>query len=173
MNAWSPRGHGVRALSLAVLLLSVASCGGGGGSSLGGGGGGGGGSGGGSGSGSGGSGWVAGVFQPSSNFINRCQAPRSGTDPFTGRPYPDTRGATLDENNFLRSWTNETYLWYSEVPDLDPGLYQTADYFTRLKTSGLSPTGAPKDKFHSPTTPLCGTRCRRRARKCRTDSRGR
>jgi hypothetical protein len=88
------------------------------------------------------------VFQPSSSFVNRCAAPRSGIDPFTGRAYPDLSGTTGDENNFLRSWTNELYLWYSEVSDLDPGLYQTADYFTRLKTTQLSPTGAPKDKFH-------------------------
>jgi hypothetical protein len=91
---------------------------------------------------------VPGVFQPSSNFANRCAAPRSGPDPFTGRAYPDLKGATLDENNFLRSWTNETYLWYSEVPDLDPNLYQTGAYFDRLKTSALSPTGALKDRFH-------------------------
>src|SRR5262245_40352593 len=120
MNAWNLRGHSVgRVLSLAVLLLTVSSCGGGGGGD-----GGSGGSGGGGGGGSGGSGtWKAGVFQPSSNFINRCAAPRTGTDPFTGRAYPDLKGATVDENNFLRSWTNETYLWYSEVPDLDPSLY--------------------------------------------------
>jgi C-terminal processing protease CtpA/Prc len=142
MNAWSLRAHSAgRLVALAILLLAVSSCGGGGGS---GGGGGGGPSGGGSQSGT----WMAGVFQPSSNFINRCQSPRKGTDPFTGRAYPDLQGATVDENNFLRSWTNETYLWYSEVPDLDPALYQTADYFDRLKTSALTSTNAKKDKFH-------------------------
>ena len=135
-NAFSKR-RVRRLMSLAVLLLTAAGCGGGGG---------------GSGSGGGGSGggttWTPGVFQPSSSFINRCASPRSGTDPFTGRAYPDLSGTARDENNFLRSWTNELYLWYSEVSDLDPGLYQTADYFTRLKTTQLSLTGAPKDKFH-------------------------
>lgn len=58
-------------------------------------------------------------------------------------------GTTTDENNWLRSWTNELYLWYSEVPDLDPGAYSTtAAYFPLLKTSALTSTGHPKDKFH-------------------------
>jgi hypothetical protein len=136
MSAWSLRAQSVgRVMSLAILLLTVASCGGGGGGD-------------GSDSPSPSGTWRAGVFQPSSNFSNRCESPRKGTDPFTGRAYPDLQGDTVDENNFLRSWTNETYLWYSEVPDLDPALYQTDDYFQRLKTSGLSPTGAQKDRFH-------------------------
>ncbi|HVY82058.1 MAG TPA: hypothetical protein VG994_13805, partial [Steroidobacteraceae bacterium] len=72
MRSWNPRGHGVPGwLALAIFSLVLASCGGGGGgSSLAGGGGGIGGGGGGGGS--GGSTWVPGVFQPSSNFINRC-----------------------------------------------------------------------------------------------------
>ncbi len=32
-------------------------------------------------------------------------------------------GTTTDENNWLRSWTNDLYLWYNEVPDLNPALY--------------------------------------------------
>jgi hypothetical protein len=138
MNASSARETGriVWAMSLAVLVLSISGCGGGGGGDASGGGGGNAGT------------WTPGVFQPASSFINRCAAPRSGTDPFTGQPYPDLSGSVRDENNFLRSWTNELYLWYSEVPDLDPALYQTADYFSRLKTTALTSTGAPKDKFH-------------------------
>ena len=102
-----------------------------------------------SGAGAGGDGWVAGVFQPSAHFQAQCQDPRSGTDPNTGIAYPDVRGTTLDENNWLRSWTNELYLWYREVPDLDPGTYSTtAAYFAVLKTSETTATGNPKDKFH-------------------------
>jgi len=63
--------------------------------------------------------------------------------------YPDVQGTTLDENNFLRSWTNELYLWYSEVPDVDPSTYSTtAAYFAVLKTPETTSTGAPKDRFH-------------------------
>ncbi|GAC1451464.1 MAG: S41 family peptidase [Steroidobacteraceae bacterium] len=93
--------------------------------------------------------WTAGVFQPSSHYVAQCQIPRSGADPITGKAYPDTQGTTLDENNWLRSWTNELYLWYSEVPDQDPGLFSsTASYFNVLKTTATTSTGNPKDRFH-------------------------
>jgi carboxyl-terminal processing protease len=113
------------------------------------GGGGGGGSGGGASSSGSSNAWVAGVFLSSAHFIAQCQNPRSGTDPGTGHPYPDVQGTTLEENNWLRSWTNELYLWYSEVPDLDPANYATtASYFPLLKTSAVTSTGKPKDRFH-------------------------
>ncbi len=102
-----------------------------------------------------GDGWIAGLYQPSGHYVALCQNPRFGNDPVTGVAYPDRRGTTLDENNWLRSWTNELYLWYSEVPDLDPGAYtSTADYFFLLKTSALTSTGHAKDRFHFtyPTT---------------------
>jgi hypothetical protein len=92
--------------------------------------------------------WTQGVFQPSTTYVNQCASPRKGTDPATGRPYPDTQGSTLAENNFLRSWTNELYLWYSEVPDLNPSSYTTPNYFALLKTSAVTPSGNPKDRFH-------------------------
>ena len=96
----------------------------------------------------GGSSWTQGVFQASSTFAAQCASPRTGTDPATGRPYPDTRGTTLSENNFLRSWTNELYLWYNEVPDSNPGSYSTSNYFNLLKTSAVTPSGNLKDRFH-------------------------
>jgi carboxyl-terminal processing protease len=108
----------------------------------------------GSGSGTGGSGssggttWTQGVFEPSSHFAALCQNPRSGTDPITGQPYPDEQGSTLDENNWLRSWTHELYLWYDEVTDVNPSGYSTADYFQLMKTMQTTSSGAPKDRFH-------------------------
>jgi hypothetical protein len=96
-----------------------------------------------------GDGWTAGVFQPESHYAALCAAPRSGTDPVTHQAYPDMAGSTLDENNWLRSWTNDLYLWYSEAPDLDPGNYTTtAAYFPLLKTSATDSQGQKKDKFH-------------------------
>jgi hypothetical protein len=92
--------------------------------------------------------WTPGVFPASGTFASRCASPRTGIDPYSGVRYPDLQGSTLTENNFLRSWTNELYLWYSEVPDLDPSLYATPAYFNLLKTSALTPSGAAKDKFH-------------------------
>jgi carboxyl-terminal processing protease len=99
--------------------------------------------------------WTAGVFPPSSTFVAQCASPRAGTDPATGRAYPDMAGSTVTENSWLRSWTHELYLWYREVPDLDPASYSSpADYFNLLKTSAVTASGHPKDKFHFtyPTT---------------------
>ena len=114
-----------------VTLLALAGCGGG------------------SGDVTGSSSWTAGVFAPSSSFANQCQTPRTGVDPTTGRPYTDVRGSTLTENNFLRSWTSELYLWYREVPDRDPAGYSTTSaYFDVLKTTATTASGNAKDRFH-------------------------
>jgi hypothetical protein len=88
------------------------------------------------------------VFVAEANFAARCAMPRSGVDPYTQQPYPDVQGTATDENNWLRSWTNDLYLWYSEVPDLNPASYSTAAYFPLLKTSASDSLGQPKDKFH-------------------------
>ena len=62
-----------------------------------------------------GSGWVPGVFVDASTFAAQCAAPRNGINPGTGQPFPDVQGMTVDENNFLRSYSNDTYLWYDEI----------------------------------------------------------
>ena len=41
--------------------------------------------------------WEAGVYEPQSQFIAKCETPRSGIDPFTGNAYPDTQGTAMDE----------------------------------------------------------------------------
>lgn len=115
-------------IGMLAAVSALSSCGGGGGDDDGGGGGG------------LGTGWTAGIYQPSSNFAGRCVAPRAGTN--------DRSGSATDENNFLRSWTNELYLWYREVPDLNPAQYTTENYFPLLKTSATTSSGAAKDKFH-------------------------
>ena len=130
-----------KAVGRAVLALAavVAGCGGGGDAASS--------SGGGVGA-SAGSGWRAGSFLPASSFAGKCVNPRSGTDPQTGLPYNETRGTATDENNFLRSWSNDLYLWYNEIVDRDPGQYTTPEYFGLLKTAAVTASGAPKDKFH-------------------------
>ena len=80
------------------------------------------------------------TFLPASTFDSMCVAPRAGTS--------DVLGTTTDQNNWLRSWTNDTYLWYSEVTYPNPASYATPAYFDLLKTNGVSSSGAPKDKFH-------------------------
>lgn len=93
--------------------------------------------------------WVAGEFTtPAANFRSLCASPRSGTDPSTGRPFPDVAGTRLDENNWLRSWSNDLYLWYDEIDDLNPAGYATPAYFDLLKTFETTPSGNLKDKFH-------------------------
>ena len=95
------------------------------------------------------SGWQQGVFLDASTFQNMCAVPRTGTDPTNNnQPYPDVTGTTTDENNFLRSFTNDTYLWYDEITDLDPGTFSnTQDYFDQLRTFGTTPSDKPKDRF--------------------------
>jgi len=116
------------------VLLSLAGCGGGGG---------------GSGSPQLAAAWQSGVFQPASSFADKCAMPRSGTDPITSAPYPDRAGTLLDEKNWLRSWNNDLYLWYSEVVDQNPANFATTlAYFDVLVTTAVTPSGAPKDKFH-------------------------
>jgi carboxyl-terminal processing protease len=92
-----------------------------------------------------------GKFAASSTIAAKCAAPRSGIDPSTGRAFPDTRGSLDDEKAWLRSWNDELYLWYREVPQtvLDaPGAYATPiEYFDALKTP-LQVAGRPKDQFH-------------------------
>jgi len=116
-----------RTLSVAALIAALTACGGGGSGSA-------------STPGSVAA-YQAGVFKPASSFAQRCAAPRPGT--------ADVNGTITDENNWLRSWTNDLYLWYSEVPDVDPAPYRdAASYFALLKTSATTASGAPRDRFH-------------------------
>lgn len=93
--------------------------------------------------------FTPGTYAEASTFEDRCAAPRSGNDPQTGRAWPDRAGSALHEKHWLRSWTNELYLWFAEVPDRDPAATAAVlDYFALLKTPVLTATGAPKDRFH-------------------------
>ena len=127
-----------RTLAALVCLPLAAGCGGGGGGGNPAGG-----------SGSQGSDWTPGLFLPSVSFANECANPRTGIDPRSGSPWPDVQGTVLDENNFLRSYSDETYLWYDEIVDQDPGLFDDPHtYFDELKTSATTPSGNDKDRFH-------------------------
>ena len=118
-----------------TLALSLAACGGGGG-------------GGGGGNNPPAGGWVMGVFAPSTDFDALCVSPRTGIDPTTSQPFLDRAGTTTDQNNWLRSWTNELYLWYAEVQDQNPAAFATPEYFEVLMTTAVTPSGNPKDQFH-------------------------
>ncbi len=93
--------------------------------------------------------WEPGLFLPAATFWARCANPRGGINPFTNLPFSDIQGSILDENNFLRSYSNDTYLWYDEIVDRDPALYSDPEvYFDLLKTNELTPSGRAKDRFH-------------------------
>jgi len=73
--------------------------------------------------------FTPGVFAPRADFANQCTA--------------------FNEKMFLRSWTNELYLWYNEVPDTNPNsIPDILDYFDQLKTPQTTPSGNDKDRFH-------------------------
>lgn len=92
--------------------------------------------------------WKQGVFENESIYKDFCEAPRTGTD-IDGDPWPDKAGSTLHENFWLRSWSNNTYLWYDEIQDQNPANFSnTLDYFAELKTFATTSSGNPKDRFH-------------------------
>ena len=93
--------------------------------------------------------WLPGVFLDAITFFRQCANPRIGINPFTNQPFLDMQGSITDENNFLRSYSNDTYLWYDEIIDRDPSIYgDPVSYFDLLKTTAITPSGQPKDKFH-------------------------
>jgi hypothetical protein len=88
------------------------------------------------------------VFESASTFKDQCEAPRSGVD-IEGNAFPDQAGTLLEEMFWLRSWTNETYLWNNEVTDRDPATFSNRiTYFNQLKTNAVTASGEDKDDFH-------------------------
>ncbi|MCZ6712044.1 MAG: S41 family peptidase [Gammaproteobacteria bacterium] len=86
--------------------------------------------------------FTSGSFESSANFSGMCAIPRIGTQ------FPDAQGTSTDENNWLRSWSNELYLWYDEIVDRNPANYPTSTFFDLMKTTATTASGAPKDQFH-------------------------
>ena len=92
--------------------------------------------------------WTKNVFTDDSQFKNKCENPRTGQDA-DGNNYADTAGSTLEEQHWLRSWNNDTYLWYSEVEDQNPVDFDTPQtYFDVLKTLQTTDSGELRDRFH-------------------------
>lgn len=86
--------------------------------------------------------FTPGVFAPRADFAAQCISPRAGTN--------DRAGSAFTEKMFLRSWTNELYLWYNEItPDPNPNSTpDVLDYFDLLKTPQVTASSQPKDRFH-------------------------
>jgi hypothetical protein len=113
---------------------------------------------------------------PSSSLARQCAMPRPPTaiDPLTGHLYGDTQGSLATENAWIRSYVNETYLWYGDVPYVDPSAYsigatvpyvdpqtnsvdhvfldtdgEVVDaYFNSQRSPLFTASDKPKDKFH-------------------------
>src|SRR3954451_5092246 len=78
---------------------------------------------------------------PFTDLANICASPRAGTS--------DRQGSVNDEKKFLRSWEDALYLWYRELPEVDPDSVPTVDaYFQKLVTPVRTATNNPKDRFH-------------------------
>ena len=83
-----------------------------------------------------GSGWVAGQYDPIRDLEAICANPRSSGG------YNDLLGTTTDENFWIRSFSNDTYLWYRELEDIDPGTIDTTEeYFDLMRTDALTASG--------------------------------
>jgi len=90
-----------------------------------------------------------GLYGDPGTYAARCANPRSGVDPISHQAYPDQAGSVLWENSWIRAWEHAYYLWYAQLPDLAPASYSTAlAYFDADKSSAVTPSGTPVDKFH-------------------------
>jgi carboxyl-terminal processing protease len=88
-------------------------------------------------------------FVASASVKASCEKPRVGASQYTSVAFPDRQGTLNDEKSWLRSYSDETYLWYREIPNVNAANYPTADaWFNALKTPALALSGAPKDRFH-------------------------
>lgn len=92
--------------------------------------------------------WTRGEFKVAATYKDQCETPRSGIDPYTNQAYPDKSGTAMQEKMWLRSWSDDTYLWYNEITDVDPTPFSVDSYFDRLKTTQRDNAGNLKDNFH-------------------------
>ncbi len=87
--------------------------------------------------------WLEDFFCPSADFYQYC------ADLSKAVSQDAMRGTYVDENNWLRSWSHETYLWYDEIEDVNPACCtDPTDYFQLMKTTQTTPSGKDKDRFH-------------------------
>ena len=86
--------------------------------------------------------WQEGVFAPSDDFHQVCADLSKAYDQENS-----VAGTYVHENNWLRSWSHENYLWYDEIEDVDPACCPTPDYFKLMRTLDTTASGDPKDRF--------------------------
>ena len=92
----------------------------------------------------------ANVLPSSASLANQCTAPRAGT--------ADRQGTIDIEKTWVRSFMDETYLWYKDMPVVNTANYTLAAngnsvlqtlnaYFQALKTKNTTASGKPVDQF--------------------------
>lgn len=118
--------YNMKKLASLALFATLAACGGGGGGS----------------DGSGSPSPVTSAYPASSTLANLCAKPRANSS--------DRQGTIDNEKAYLRSFIDETYLWYKDVPtNLVAADYATPQaYFNVLKTPVKTASGKPVDQFH-------------------------
>jgi hypothetical protein len=72
-----------------------------------------------------------------------------GEAPPFGRSVDFENICTLDaQKKFVRAYLDEVYLWYDEIPAVDPALYNNIpDYFNALLVKTPDASGLPRDRF--------------------------
>lgn len=96
-------------------------------------------------------------YLPSSTLAGKCAPDNLLARDSAGNLLPRYAGGTLaDEKNWVRSYVDEAYLWYKEVPQVDanapeynvsPAQRALEAWFGALKTPALTASGARKDRF--------------------------
>jgi len=90
--------------------------------------------------------WQPNVYPVSSSLKNYCESPRIST---TTQAFADQQGSNFLEKMWLRSWSEDIYLWYRELVDFDVDLIESPqDYFDTRKTNAITSTGTARDQFH-------------------------
>ena len=80
------------------------------------------------------------VLPQASSLPNLCAQPTGANE---------KQGSVEDEKAWVRSFVDERYLWYKDVPGLDPKDYASAElYFEDLKTPAKNKAGGDLDRFH-------------------------
>lgn len=90
--------------------------------------------------------WEKNIYPKAALLKNYCEDPRPSTSTAS---YPDKNGSKFLEKMWLRSWSEDVYLWYRELSDINVNSIDTPrDYFETRKTFATTSSGALRDQFH-------------------------
>lgn len=86
-------------------------------------------------------------YPASSTLKSVCETVRTDTDP-QGNPRDDLQGELAHELFWIRSFMDETYLFYDQVTDQNPNNFSDRDaYFEERLTTATTATGRRVDRF--------------------------